>query len=54
MLPYNQKVLMGQEGRKKVEKEFDRSIVIDAYLKALNELNEMLKMKALKSFLSLS
>lgn len=38
MLPYNQKVLMGQEGRKKVEKEFDRSIVIDAYLKALNEL----------------
>ena len=38
MLPYNQKVLMGLEGRKKVEKEFDRSIVVDAYLKALNEL----------------
>ena len=37
-LPYNQKVLMGQEARKKVEREFDRKIVVNAYLKALNEL----------------
>jgi len=31
-LPYNQKVLMGQNARKKVEREFDRQIVVDAYL----------------------
>ena len=37
-LPYNQKVLMGQEGRKKVEREFDRQIVVDAYLKELSEI----------------
>lgn len=34
-LPYSQKVLMGQEGRKKMEREFDRQIVVDAYLKAI-------------------
>ena len=34
-LPYNQKVLMGQEGRMKVEREFDRQIVVDAYLDEL-------------------
>lgn len=34
-LPYSQKVLMGQEGRKKVEREFDRQIVVEAYLKAI-------------------
>ena len=34
-LPYNQKVLMGQEGRRKVEREFDRQIVVNAYLKEL-------------------
>ncbi len=37
-LPYSQKVLMGQEARKKVEREFDRNIVVNAYLKILNEL----------------
>jgi len=37
-LPYNQKVLMGQEGRKKVEREFDRQIVVDAYLKEINKI----------------
>lgn len=31
-LPYIQKVLLGQEGRKKVEREFNRQIVVDAYL----------------------
>ena len=35
-LPYSQKVLMGQEGRKKVEREFDRQIVVKAYLEAIN------------------
>lgn len=34
-LPYSQKVLMGQEGRKKVEREFKRQIVVDAYLEEL-------------------
>lgn len=37
-LPYTQKVLMGQEGRKKVEREFDRQIVVDAYMKAIDEM----------------
>lgn len=37
-LPYEEKVLMGQSGRKKVEQEFDRQIVIDAYLKELKAL----------------
>jgi len=34
-LPYSEKVKMGQEGRKKVEREFDRQIVVDAYLKEI-------------------
>ena len=37
-LPYEEKVLMGQEGRKKVEREFDRQIVIDAYIKEIKAL----------------
>ena len=32
-LPYSQKVIMGKSARDKVEREFDRQIVIDAYLK---------------------
>lgn len=34
-LPYEQKKQMGIEGRNKVEKEFDRQIVIKEYLKAI-------------------
>ena len=37
-LPYNQKVLMGKMAREKVEKEFDRSIVVKAYLNAIESL----------------
>ena len=37
-LPYSQKVLMGQEGRKKVEREFDRQIVVKAYLDAIGNI----------------
>lgn len=37
-LPYGQKVLMGQEGRRKVEKEFDRQMVIDAYLNEIKQI----------------
>lgn len=35
-LPYSQKILMGKNARDKVEREFDRHIVIDAYLKELD------------------
>lgn len=41
-LPYNQKVAMGQNARKKVECEFDRQIVIDAYLKAIDKIKKEL------------
>ena len=34
-LPYGQKVLMGQEGRRKVEREFDREIVVKAYMETI-------------------
>lgn len=36
-LPYSQKKYMGQMAREKVEREFDRNIVVEAYLKAINE-----------------
>ena len=35
-LPYSQKKQMGQNARKKVENEFDRKIVINAYLKEIS------------------
>ena len=38
-LPYSQKVLMGKNGREKVEREFDRQIVVDAYLKEIKKLS---------------
>ena len=34
-LPYKKKKAMGQAGRQKVEKEFDRNIVIDAYIEEI-------------------
>jgi galacturonosyltransferase len=37
-LPYEQKVEMGLAGRKKVEKEFDRQIVVDAYMKEIHKI----------------
>lgn len=36
LLPYEQKMKMGLAGRKKVEREFDRQIVVDAYMKEVN------------------
>ena len=36
-LPYDDKVKMGKEARKFVERKFDRQIVVDAYLKAIHE-----------------
>ena len=35
--PYAKRIAMGLEGRKKVEKEFDRNIVIKAYLEEINK-----------------
>lgn len=35
LLPYSQKVLMGENARKKVEREFDRQIVVDTYLREI-------------------
>lgn len=37
-LPYNQKVMMGKDARKKVEREFDRKIVVNAYLREISAL----------------
>lgn len=34
-LPYEEKKKMGEVGRVKVEREFNRQIVVDAYLKEL-------------------
>lgn len=39
-LPYEQKALMGREGRKKVEREFDRKIVVDAYLNEIEKIKK--------------
>lgn len=37
-MSYEQKKQMGLEGRKKVEREFDRNIVVKAYLEAINKI----------------
>ena len=37
-LPYEKKMEMGRAGRRKMEKEFDRNIVINAYLDELKEI----------------
>ena len=38
MLPYSEKVKMGQSARAKVENEFDRQIVVEKYLNEINSL----------------
>ena len=40
-LPYKQKAMMGQLAREKVEKEFDRQIVIKAYLNAIEKISDV-------------
>lgn len=40
-LPYEQKKQMGQNARKKVEREFDRQIVIDAYMKEIDQIKSV-------------
>lgn len=39
-LPYEQKIKLGQYARKKVEREFDRQIVVEAYLKEINSIGK--------------
>lgn len=36
-LPYEERVKMGENGRRKVQKEFDRQIVVESYLEAIKE-----------------
>lgn len=43
-LPYGQKQEMGMAARRKVEKEFDRKIVVDAYLKELSQIENSNKL----------
>lgn len=38
-LPYEKKKMMGQAGRRKMEKEFDREIVIAAYIEEINKIS---------------
>jgi len=42
-LPYEKKKAMGIAGRRKVEKEFDRNIVIDAYMEEINNIQNALE-----------
>ena len=37
-LPYERKREMGLAARQKVEREFDRNIVVEAYLRAISEI----------------
>ncbi len=39
-LPHEQKAAMGKAGRAKMEREFDRKIVVDAYMKEIHEIEE--------------
>ncbi len=41
-LPYEKKQSMGLEARKKMEKDFDRKIVINAYIEEINKINSQL------------
>ena len=39
-LPHEQKAAMGFAGRKKMEREFDRQIVVDAYMREIENILE--------------
>jgi glycosyltransferase involved in cell wall biosynthesis len=45
-LPYEKKKQMGIAGRSKVEREFDRQIVIDSYMEEINKILNMYQRKA--------
>ncbi len=40
-LPYQQKIQMGINARKKMEREFDRQLVVDAYLREIESINKL-------------
>ncbi len=39
-LPYEKKKAMGEAGREKIKREFDRSIVVETYLREIEEISE--------------
>jgi galacturonosyltransferase len=39
-LPYEKKAEMGIRGREKMERDFDRNIVVNAYVKKISEITE--------------
>jgi glycosyltransferase involved in cell wall biosynthesis len=41
LLPHYEKIKMGYYGRKKIEKEFDRTIILSAYMKEINKGGEI-------------
>ncbi|MCR6546199.1 glycosyltransferase family 4 protein [Dehalobacterium formicoaceticum] len=45
-LPYDEKKQMGISGRAKIEREFDRQMVIDSYMEEINRILYMYKRKA--------
>ena len=45
LLTYKNKKQMGIAGRAKVEREFDRQIVIDSYMEEINKILEMRQRK---------
>lgn len=40
-MPYEEKIQMSRDGRKKVEKEFDRQIVVNSYLKEIERISNV-------------
>lgn len=45
-LPHEKKIAMGLAGRRKMEREFDRQIVTNAYMQVVKEVAEQIKKKA--------
>lgn len=39
-LPYEQKVVMGKAGRRKMEREFSRDIVVEKYMTEINQIRD--------------
>ena len=53
-LPHEEKKQMGLAGRRKVEKEFDRQIVVDAYMNDIHEIEGITNVKKQNSRISYS
>lgn len=44
-MPYEQKIVMGKEGRRKMEREFDRRIVVAKYMEEIEKIHKTEKFK---------